>query len=233
MSWPQFYPSERWIFERLAARPGGIARVLDVGCAAGGLGLALQEKFPIQEYTGIELNDDAVALARSRLSLFRVHANFRCADIIKLDVVAGAPFDLVANLSCSDWSVDTDAITDACWRHVAPGGNLVISLRLTSRPGINDPSKSYARIGYEGESDETDELTNYVVFNVHDALRMFDNMNPRPSRVLGYGYWGAPSKSAVTPYERLVFAVFAVEKATEKDVTPTSELHFPLSLWTT
>ena len=141
---------------------------------------------------------------------------------------------MVTNLSCSDWNIETNAITRACWKHVAPGGSLVISLRLTDGPSLNDFSRSYQYIQYDGEALGTEEKANYVVFNVHDALSMLGSMSPQVSHVLGYGYWGAPSKVAVTPYARLVFAVFAVTKARVPVAAtgPTSELHLPLSLWT-
>src|SRR5438132_1104500 len=64
--WDEFYPSERWIFERVASDHGQIGRVLDVGCAAGGLGDALAERFDsLQSYTGIDINVTAVESARS------------------------------------------------------------------------------------------------------------------------------------------------------------------------
>src|SRR5262249_44954405 len=39
--WGDFYPSERWIVSRVAREAGGLGRVLDAGCASGGLGRAL------------------------------------------------------------------------------------------------------------------------------------------------------------------------------------------------
>ncbi len=231
-SWLQFYASERWIFERIASKSGSIGRVLDVGCAAGGLGLALQERFSIDEYVGVEINEQAVAAARARRDRLRPRAEFHCQDIVKMATVPRAPFDLVTNLSCSDWNVETAAITDACWRNVIPGGNLVISLRLTNGGSVNDMSRSYQHICFDEGLRDDDEKANYVVFNVRDALRLFENLRPQPSQVLGYGYWGPPSKSAVTPYDQLVFSVFALTKSTRDDQVPTSELHLPLSLWT-
>jgi SAM-dependent methyltransferase len=229
MRWDQFYPSERWVLERLATRTG-IRRVLDVGCAAGGLGLALEERFTLEQYVGVEINPQAVETARARQTRYRSPVTFHLGDILEMPEVPGGPFDLVANLSCSDWNIETRAITDACWRHVAPGGSLLISLRLTTGPSVNDFNKSYQFIRYEGAVSGDEEKANYVVFNVHDALHLFADLQPRASDVLGYGYWGTPSATAVTPHDRLVFAVFAVTKATVS-ADCTSELHFPLSLW--
>ena len=41
IKWDQFYPSEKWIFERIAGVNSKMGKVLDVGCAAGGLGGAM------------------------------------------------------------------------------------------------------------------------------------------------------------------------------------------------
>ena len=54
---------------------------------------------------------------------------------------------------------------------------------------------------------------------------------PHAGHLLGYGYWGKPSPTAVTPYCALVFAVFALQKGTEQRQTPSAELHLPMSLF--
>ena len=38
--WDEFYPSEKWIFGQVAGSKRAMDRVLDVGCAAGGLASA-------------------------------------------------------------------------------------------------------------------------------------------------------------------------------------------------
>ena len=38
--------------------------VLDIGCACGGLGIVLKEKFNIDNYTGIEINHQAANYAK-------------------------------------------------------------------------------------------------------------------------------------------------------------------------
>lgn len=39
-----------------------------------------------------------------------------------------------------------------------------------------------------------------------------------PSGVKASGYWGIPSTTAVTPYERLCFAAFSIQKKKSDDV---------------
>ncbi len=227
--WTDLYPSEQWIFEHVAGGTGKYGKVLDVGCAAGGLGLALRERFLVESYAGVDINAPGIEAARSRQREFRIPVQFHCADILHMGPIAEEPFDAVVNLSCADWNVETKAIVNECWRRVAPQGRFIISLRLTDGPGINDCERSYQNICFDGDPQDC-ERANYVVFNVNEALRMFAELEPRPSFVLGYGYWGPPSKTAVTPYQRLAFCVFAITKAGESASETLSALHFPLSL---
>jgi hypothetical protein len=76
------------------------------------------------------------------------------------------------------------------------GGYLVSTFRLTDGEGCNDISRSYQYINFDGILEG--ELASYVVLNAKDLLqhlRIFD-----PSEINAYGYWGAPSATAVKPY---------------------------------
>lgn len=231
--WDDFYPSERWVFERVGSDRRGFGKVLDVGCAAGGLGLALNERFPLTSYFGVDINDPAIEVARARRATYRVPAKFHAGDILDLGTLDDEPFDTVVNLSCADWNIDTQAIIDASWNRLAAGGRFVISLRLTNGEGVNDITRSYQPIRLLDDAPDACERANYVVFNVHEALALLGNLRPQAAHILGYGYWGPPSRTAVTVHDRLLFAVFAVTKGTVSATEVTTELHFPLSIWQT
>lgn len=234
--WDEFYPSERWVFERIGGLPGGFGRVLDVGCAVGGLGRALEEKFPLRAYVGVDIHAGAIDAARQAAPL-KAPSRFECGDIVSSSNIEDATFDTVASLSVADWNVETNAIIDACWRKVAPGGRLIISLRLTEGEGTRDPDKSYQPIvpatDFAAQDADQLETAPYVVLNGCEALRLFLDLKPAPSEILGYGYWGAPSDTATTPYERLAFAVFAVTRsngdAAEQDTR--LECHLPAAIF--
>ncbi|PIW30982.1 MAG: hypothetical protein COW30_00760 [Rhodospirillales bacterium CG15_BIG_FIL_POST_REV_8_21_14_020_66_15] len=234
--WDEFYPSERWVFDRIGALPGGFGRVLDVGCAVGGLGRALEERFPLASYLGLDINAGAVDAARTQPAL-AAPARFECADIVDCEWLDDGAFDTVASLSVADWNVETDAIVAACWRRVAPGGRLVVSLRLTEGAGTRDPAVSYQPIVPAEEIDAADagdvENAPYVVLNGGEALRLFLDLEPAPAGILAYGYWGAPSKTAITPYDRLAFAVLSVSRGkTDAPATDTRlECHLPAALF--
>src|SRR5690242_5924669 len=88
--WGDLYPSERAVFDRLAADNMVIHRVLDVGCAAGGLAEILPERFPsIQYYTGVDINRQAIEAARQLTAPDRVMTRFITADICNCPSLAG------------------------------------------------------------------------------------------------------------------------------------------------
>ena len=76
------------------------------------------------------------------------------------------------------------------------------------------------------------ERAPYVVLNVRDALSLLTNLQPRPACITAYGYWGTPSSTARTRYDRLVFAALAIKKSqTEAESHEIAgELHLPVDV---
>jgi SAM-dependent methyltransferase len=204
VTWAQFYESERVIIERLALDSS--RSVLDIGCGCGGLGLALRERFGVERYTGVEINAPAAEAGRK----LNPKARILCGDV--LDVSAGAlkdeRFDAVFSLSCVDWNVRFSEMLAAAWKHVLPDGRLIATFRLTDAEGCRDIEKSYQHINYDGI--RTGERAAYVVLNACVLLQQLDAFEP--VEIDAFGYWGAPSATAVTPYQRLCFAAFSLRK---------------------
>ncbi len=232
-TWADFYPSERWVLERVATDQGQLNRVLDVGCAAGGLGRALAERFSLAEYVGIDINEQVIQATNTLKDMFPVPCRFEWGDIANPACLPGQQFELVCAFSSADWNLDPLENIKACWTHVAPDGYLVLSLRLTPQKGVNDITRSYQYIhfGQDLPADQA-EKANYVIFNIFDALTLLANLSPPPGFLLGYGYWGQPAATAVTLYQKVVFAVFALKKTVSTSSGPKAELHLPLNLLT-
>jgi SAM-dependent methyltransferase len=223
--WEEFYPSERWVFTKLAGAQKSLGDVLDVGCACGGLGAALSQKFQLRSYTGVDIHREAIAWAAQARKL-PVPTAFLAADILDLNL-AGT-FDLVVSLGCADWNIESEKIIEACWARVKTAGHLVLSLRLAPGPGVNDIQTSYQAINFSGQ-ETTPELANYVVFNFAEILQLMQSLKPRPALIGAYGYWGKPSATAVTPFERLIFSVFYLRKG-NGDPGPHTQAEFNLPL---
>lgn len=226
VTWGDFYPSERIMLERLS--PGAGTSVLDIGCGCGGLGLALSERFGVVDYTGIEINARAAATASDLNPRARIHTG----DFLSIDAgtLRREGYDLVASLSCIDWNVGFDEALDAAYALVKPGGHLLLSLRLTSGDTVNDVTRSYQYINYEGV--RNGEIAAYVVLNGRELLDRV--LAFRPERIAGYGRWGTPSPTAVTPCERLCFSVLTVQKPMiEPPLDARLELDLPADLLAT
>jgi SAM-dependent methyltransferase len=226
--WDEFYPSEKWVFERLFTETGKCGDILDVGCACGGLGKAFCDRFILDSYTGVDINQDAIDWAENNVDI-SVPVSFYCGDIVDLDL--GKLFDVVLSLSCADWNIETGRIINTCWSKVRPGGYFIISLRITPEKSINDISKSYQKINFSGE-DKKPEIANYVVLNFKDSLELFKTLTPKVDLIGAYGYWGKPSDTAVTVYDSLVFSVFYIRKAKDTNCKSTDcEFFLPVELF--
>ena len=220
--WDQFYQSERDLISRLSIGPE--TRVLDIGCGCGGLGLSLQERFGITDYTGVEINAQAAAAGRTLNPSARIFGG----DFLELRTgsLLGSTFDIVFSLSCVDWNIQFVEMLRAAWDYVRPGGYFVATFRLTTAAGCDDMSRSYQFINYEGRKEG--ELAAYVVLNAADLgmhLAAF-----LPSAVVANGYWGSPSVTAVTPYDRLCFVALAVRKPQRGVEAPTLDLSVPAEI---
>ena len=234
-SWDKIYPSERWIFERVAGPDGQMGSVLDAGCAAGGLGLALGERFSLTEYVGVDINAPVIEHASRQRPQYSCPCQFICGDILEINTLPMEGFDNVFSLSCADWNILTEDIITHCWKYVRKGGNFVLTLRLTSELSLRDISESFQ---YICSGDSLPENTSgierapYVVFNVREALSLLTDLQPRPFSITAYGYWGTPSSTARTKYDRLVFAALAVKKSQNEveSAAVAGEFHLPVDV---
>ena len=234
--WADFYDSEKWIFERVAGPACNMGRVLDVGCAAGGLGCALSERFFLTEYVGVDINSQAIEIAKTRRSSYPIGlCRFECNDILEMNTLPVGGFDNVFSLSCADWNVLTKDIIQKCWLYVREGGHLILTLRLTTGASLCDMEESFQYICF-GEDDMCSpggfEKAPYIVLNVREALSMLSRLEPKSARIVAYGYWGTPSPSAQTLYKRLCFTALAVQKGNhgEQGIGTVGEFHLPIDL---
>jgi SAM-dependent methyltransferase len=220
VTWEQFYESERAIIGRL--RPDRQQRILDIGCGCGGLGLALRDQFGVERYTGVEINPLAVETGR----VMNPAAEILCGDILELGrgVLRGKSYDVVFSLSCVDWNVRFSDMLAAAWGFVAPGGSLVATFRFAIGDGCDDMEKSYQYINCDGRLEG--ERAAYVVLNARALIRILESFSPASIRAAGY--WGSPSATAVTPFEKLCFAAFSIQKRADDDTAaPRLELDLP------
>lgn len=204
VAWQQFYESERVIIDWLHLDRQH--EILDIECGCGSLGMALRDQFGVETYTGVEINASATEARR----VMNPNARILCGDILDLsrNTLHDKRFDVVFSLSCVDWNVRFADMLAAAWNHVLPGGHLVATFRLTSGEGCGDFERSYQYIHFDGVMEG--ERASYVVLNAKTLIEQLVNFNP--AEINAYGYWGAPSATAVTPYDRRNFEAFYIPK---------------------
>ena len=210
ITWLQFYESERVIISRLGLNLN--STILDIGCGCGGLGLALKDEFKVSQYTGVEINSLAAETAKRLNSRAQIY----CGDFLSLSkgVLSNKQFDAVFSLSCFDWNIQFDTMLTAAWEHVLPGGALIATFRLVSTEGCNDINKSFQFINFDNEMEG--ECAAYVVLNANELMSKISVL--RPSEISAFGYFGSPSFTAVTPYEKLCFSAFLIRKKNDDDM---------------
>jgi SAM-dependent methyltransferase len=100
-------------------------RVLEIGCGLGTDGAQFAKAGA--DYTGIDLTDAAVDLARRRFELFDLKGTFRVADAEQLDFPNDS-FDLVYSHGVLHHTPDTQAAVREIHRVLRPGGRAVVML---------------------------------------------------------------------------------------------------------
>jgi ubiquinone/menaquinone biosynthesis C-methylase UbiE len=100
-------------------------KVLEIGCGLGTDGAQFAKAGAI--YTGVDLTDAAVELARKRFELFNLPGTFRTADAENLDF-ADESFDLVYSHGVLHHTPDTVRAVREAHRVLRPGGRAVVML---------------------------------------------------------------------------------------------------------
>ncbi len=192
------YPSEKVFLPRVLF-PG--ARVLDVGCASGGFFNIMRSYEPGIEYTGVDLSDRAVELARARYpeARFMVTAGF------------GLPFedntfDLVHCTSVFNNEPNYQAMLKEMYR--VSNRFVLIDIRLLK--GIGKQLESVYNIQFN--SREAEATVPYVVNDADEVADFILNLEPRPRALRGTGYFHQVAKEANTPHAEVCMAVLLIQK---------------------
>lgn len=206
-----FYPSERWAFDRLELNSS--VSVLDLGAACGGLGMALHSHFGVVDYVGIEIHAGAAQLADERVRSWGgccLEGDLLDAPSLLADRGLPAAFDIVFSLSCVDWNTEVRGNVLAAWDLVRPGGSLVVSLRLHPTLCLVDMSESWQPTSPDQVPLSESERAPYTLISIGAARDFVGSLNAE--RIIVNGYWGVPSPSAQTPATEVMFAVAIVVK---------------------
>ncbi len=100
-------------------------KVLEIGCGLGTDGAQFAEAGA--NYTGVDLTEAAVELARKRFELFNLQGQFQTADAENLDFPDDS-FDLVYSHGVLHHTPDTQKAIDEVHRVLRPGGRAQVML---------------------------------------------------------------------------------------------------------
>jgi ubiquinone/menaquinone biosynthesis C-methylase UbiE len=100
-------------------------KVLEIGCGLGTDGAQFAKAGA--DYTGVDLTDAAIELARKRFELFQLPGNFQTADAEALDFVDDM-FDVVYSHGVLHHTPDTAAAVAEIHRVLRPGGRAMVML---------------------------------------------------------------------------------------------------------
>lgn len=213
----------------MAVDPQDKTTILDVGCACGGLGLALSERFGCSAYTGLEIHSEAAR--RGAKLVERFGGQVFQGDILEAREIltrVGAPlsFDLVTSLGALDWNTDVPDNVRAAWDFVKEGGQLLMSVRL--HPEVCLMDIRHSRQFSEPEGTNGQEFAPYVVMAVPQAVSFAQSLGPESVEV--FGYWGTPTSNAQTSLSKCIFAVALLKKPSGPVAETNFVVHSPDSL---
>jgi SAM-dependent methyltransferase len=216
--WNDFYDSEKFILEKIGIYEEDT--ILDLGCACGGLGLALREKFGKVNYTGIDINQFSI----SKSMELNPYGKFYCGDILDKNFEHFyEKFNKVISFSCIDWNIEFDLMLKRSWDFVKPGGYLIASMRITDKETVKNINQSFQKI-------DNDFSAQYSIININEILNQFKIFNP--SEINSYGYWGSTIKSygnlTVSPYDKICFCVFSLKKRIDETEPMKINLQLPI-----
>ena len=195
------YPSERVFLPRVLF-PG--IKVLDVGCASGGFFNIMRALEPTIDYTGIDIAEPAVDLARRTYQ----EARFEVADGVTIPFDDGT-FDLV---HCTSVLVIEPRYQEV-WKEMyrVTSRFVLADMRLLKdiegQGGLQD---SHYRIQFDGQEQEA--VVPYVVSDADDVISFLLDLEPRPRALRGTGYFHEVSEMADTRYSQVCMSILLVEK---------------------
>ena len=195
------YPSERVFLPRVLF-PG--AKVLDIGCAAGGFFNIMRSLEPAIDYTGIDIAEPPIEIARQMYP----EARFLVTDGLQIPFDDGE-FDLV---HCTSVLVVEPRYRELLKEMYRVSNRFVLAdMRLLKGIGDQvDPEQSYYRIEFEGQFEGT--TVPYVVSDADQVVNFMLTLEPRTQALRGAGYFHAISPNARTPYSEVCMAIFLLQK---------------------
>jgi 2-polyprenyl-3-methyl-5-hydroxy-6-metoxy-1,4-benzoquinol methylase len=105
---------------------GNPDRILEIGCGRGAFGIELKQKYPSVEYIGLEVDEKAVEIARSRLNRV-IMANIEEINLEQLDINKES-FDFIICADVLEHLYDPWKILFTLHAYLKPEGKILASI---------------------------------------------------------------------------------------------------------
>ena len=204
------YPSETIFLPRVLF-PG--AKVLDVGCASGGFFNIMRSYEAHIEYTGVDLSERAVELAKERYP----EATFIVTEGFEL-VFANNTFDVVHCTSVFNNEPNYQAMLQEMYR----GSNRFVLVDIRLLKGIGRQAESVYNIQFNSEGVEA--KVPYVVNDADEVANFVLQLDPKPKALRGTGYFHQVAKEAETPHREVCMSLFLIQKGDQRVEQTTIDL---------
>lgn len=192
------YPSEKIFLPRVLF-PG--AKVLDVGCASGGFFNIMRSYEPHIEYTGIDLSEKAVALARERYP----EAEFIVTEGFTLPFETNT-FDIVHCTSVFNNEPNYQEMLAEMYR--VTNRFVLADIRLLK--GIGSQRESVYNIQFSGK--DVEATVPYVVNDADEVANFILGLEPKPKALRGTGYFHQVAKEADPLAGDICMTVLLIQK---------------------
>ena len=204
------YPSETIFLPRVLF-PG--AKVLDVGCASGGFFNIMRSYEAHIEYTGVDLSERAVELAKERYP----EATFIVTEGFEL-VFANNTFDVVHCTSVFNNEPNYQAMLQEMYRV----SNRFVLMDIRLLKGIGRQAESVYNIQFNSEGVEA--KVPYVVNDADEVANFVLQLDPKQKALRGTGYFHQVAKEAETPHDEVCMSLFLIQKGDQRVEQTTIDL---------
>ena len=204
------YPSETIFLPRVLF-PG--AKVLDVGCASGGFFNIMRSYEAHIEYTGVDLSERAVELAKERYP----EATFIVTEGFEL-VFANNTFDVVHCTSVFNNEPNYQAMLQEMYRV----SNRFVLMDIRLLKGIGRQAESVYNIQFNSEGVEA--KVPYVVNDADEVANFVLQLDPKPKALRGTGYFHQVAKEAETPHDEVCMSLLLIQKGDQRVEQTTIDL---------
>ena len=207
------YPSERVFLSRVLF-PG--AKVLDVGCASGGFFSIMRSLEPHIEYTGIDISEAAIELAKQKYP----EARFLATGGIEIPF-EDHRFDLV---HCTSVLVIEPRYKELLKEMYRVSNRFVLADIRLLKDIANHPSLGDSRYRIQFEGDFGGATVPYVVCDADEVANYILELDPKPKALRGTGYLHKVTEMAETPFSEVCMTILLIQKGDSETVTSEVDL---------